>query len=134
MNFPIPLLALLAARQANDSPADAGRISLKATMIRPPMMGLLVATVIAREAKLFLEDPDVQRALKRLTMKDERRLLQLEDTVSALHRAVDRVRNRPAFDGVARRKGGRVKSRSARARLSGPTTKRAHAASRKRAG
>jgi hypothetical protein len=50
MNFPIPLFALLAARQANDSPADAGRIALVSMLVRPQMLGLLLAIVMARQA------------------------------------------------------------------------------------
>ena len=133
MNFPIPLLALLAANRQGDASSDAGKISLKATMTRPPVTGLLVATVIAREAKLFLEDPDVQRALKGLTRKDERRLRQLEAAVSALHRAVVGVRGRLGFDGATPRRGGQVKDRSARVRRSARSAKRLGAASRKRA-
>ena len=119
MNLSILLLARLAANRQGDSSSDAGRVSLKATIIRPPVMGLLVATVIAREAKLFLEDPDVQRALKGLTRKDERRLRQLEATVSALHRAVDGVRGRLA---------------SGRARKAVPSTRTGRAVGGKRAG
>ena len=119
MNLSILLLARLAANRQGDSSSDAGRVSLIATMTRPPVTGLLVATVIAREAKLFLEAPDVQRALKGLTRKDERRLQQLEATVSALHRAVDGVRDRLDFG---------------RARKSVPSAKKVRAIGRKRAG
>ena len=134
MNFSTPLLALLAANRSGDSSADAGRVALMSLLIKPPMMGLLAATVIAREARLVLEDPTVRRALKGLTRKDAGRLRQLENAVWDLHRAVDGVRDRLAFDGVARRKGGRVNNRNARVRRSVPATKRARAASRKRAG
>lgn len=50
MNFPIPLFALLAARQANDSPADAGRIALVSMAVKPPMLGLLLSAVMAKQA------------------------------------------------------------------------------------
>jgi len=49
MNLPIPLFALLAARQANDSSADSGRVALLSMMVRPPM-GLLLGLVMARQA------------------------------------------------------------------------------------
>jgi hypothetical protein len=50
MNFPIPLLALLMANRLGDSSSDAGRIALMSMMIRPPMMGLLIAMVMAKQA------------------------------------------------------------------------------------
>ena len=50
MNFPIPLFALLAARQAHDSPADTGRIVLMSMMIQPRILGLLLAVAMARHA------------------------------------------------------------------------------------
>jgi hypothetical protein len=50
MNLPIPLFALMAARQANDSPADAGRVALVSMLVRPPILGLLLGVVMARQA------------------------------------------------------------------------------------
>jgi len=50
MNFPIPLFALMTARQANDSAADAGRIALVSMLVKPPMLGLLLAVVMAKRA------------------------------------------------------------------------------------
>jgi len=50
MNFPIALFALLAARQANDSPADAGRIALVSMVVKPPILGLLLAVAMAKRA------------------------------------------------------------------------------------
>jgi hypothetical protein len=50
MNFPTPLFALLAARQANDSPADAGRVALVSMVAKPPILGLLLAVVMAKQA------------------------------------------------------------------------------------
>ena len=50
MNFPVALFALLAARQANDSPADAGRIALVSMVVKPPILGLLLAVVMAKQA------------------------------------------------------------------------------------
>ena len=50
MNFPIPLFALLAARKANDSPADAGRIALVSMVVKPSILGLLLAVVMAKNA------------------------------------------------------------------------------------
>ena len=47
MNFPVALFALLAARQANDSPADAGRIALVAKGAKRPSP-LLVRVVHVR--------------------------------------------------------------------------------------
>jgi hypothetical protein len=44
------LFALLAARQANDSPADAGRIALMSMVVKPPILGLLFAVVMAKQA------------------------------------------------------------------------------------
>lgn|SRR5215467_6476608 len=50
MNFPIALFALAAARQANDSPADAGRIALVSMLVKPPILGLLLAVTMAKQA------------------------------------------------------------------------------------
>jgi hypothetical protein len=50
MNFPVALFALLAARQANDSPADAGRIALVSMVVKPPILGLLLAVAMAKRA------------------------------------------------------------------------------------
>src|SRR5690242_14902375 len=50
MNMPIPLFPLLAARQANDSPADTARIALVSMLVRPAMLGLLLAVVMAKQA------------------------------------------------------------------------------------
>jgi|SRR5580704_11200653 hypothetical protein len=50
MNFPVALFALLAARQANDSPADAGRIALVSMVAKPPILGLLLAVAMANRA------------------------------------------------------------------------------------
>ena len=50
MNFPVALFALLAARQANDSPADAGRIALVSMVMKPPILGLLLAVAMAKRA------------------------------------------------------------------------------------
>ena len=50
LNFPIPLLALVAANRAGDSPGDAGRVALMSMMLRPPILGLLVAMTMARQA------------------------------------------------------------------------------------
>src|SRR3954464_10527737 len=50
MNLPIPLFALMAARQANDSSADSGRIALVSMLVRPPIMGLVLGLVMARQA------------------------------------------------------------------------------------
>jgi hypothetical protein len=43
------LLALLAANRFGDSSGDAGRAALLAMTIRPPMMGLLVALMVAKK-------------------------------------------------------------------------------------
>lgn len=50
MNFPLPLLALLVAQRQGDSANDAGRIALMAMLIRPPMLGLLLALTMAKQA------------------------------------------------------------------------------------
>jgi hypothetical protein len=44
------LLALLVAQRANDSATDAGRIALMSMVIKPPMMGLLFAVMMAKQA------------------------------------------------------------------------------------
>jgi hypothetical protein len=49
MNFTLPLLALLMANRLGDSASDSGRAALLAMMIRPPMMGLLIAIMVARQ-------------------------------------------------------------------------------------
>jgi hypothetical protein len=49
MNFAIPLFALLAARQANDS-ADASRIALVSMVAKPPILGLLLAVAMIKPA------------------------------------------------------------------------------------
>ena len=49
MNFSLPLLALLMANRLGDSASDSGRAALLAMMIRPPMMGLLIAIMVARQ-------------------------------------------------------------------------------------
>jgi hypothetical protein len=43
------MLALLAANRLGDSSGDAARAALLAMTIRPPMMGLLVALVVAKK-------------------------------------------------------------------------------------
>jgi len=50
MNFPLPLLALMMAQRQGDSSNDAGRIALMSMLIRPPMMGLMLALVMAKQA------------------------------------------------------------------------------------
>jgi hypothetical protein len=50
MIFPTPLFAVLAARRAHDSAADAGRIALVSMLIKPPILGLILAIVMARRA------------------------------------------------------------------------------------
>ena len=50
MNFPMPMFGLLAARQAHDSAADAGRIALVSMLVKPPMLGLMLAVVMAKQA------------------------------------------------------------------------------------
>jgi hypothetical protein len=47
--FSTPLLALLMANRLGDSSGDAGRVALLAMMIRPPMMGLLIAMMVAKQ-------------------------------------------------------------------------------------
>jgi hypothetical protein len=49
MNFSTPLLALLAANRMGDSSSDSGRVAMLAMMIRPPMMGLMIAMMVARQ-------------------------------------------------------------------------------------
>jgi hypothetical protein len=49
MNFSLPMLALLMANRLGDSSSDSGRAALLAMMIRPPMMGLLVAIMVAKQ-------------------------------------------------------------------------------------
>lgn len=49
MNFTLPLLALLMANRLGDSASDSGRAALLAMMIRPPMMGLLIAIMVAKQ-------------------------------------------------------------------------------------
>ena len=134
MNFSIPLLALLMANKKGDSPSDSGRAALMAMMIRPPMMGLLVATVIARQAALLLKDPVVQRALRGLSRKDVRPMRQLEDAVRELHRAVDDVRDRLAFNGAAPKKGARRSNKKGGKSTGLRSGKRARAAGKKRTG
>jgi hypothetical protein len=43
------MLALLMANRLGDSSSDSGRAALLAMMIRPPMMGLLVAIMVAKQ-------------------------------------------------------------------------------------
>ncbi len=50
MNFSLPLLALLMANRLGDSSSDSGRAALLAMMIRPPMMGLLIAIMVAKQS------------------------------------------------------------------------------------
>jgi hypothetical protein len=97
-NFPLPLLALLVANRAGDSSEDAGRVALLAMLIRPPMMGLLVAMELAKQATGVLKEPVVRRALKGLSSKDARRWKQLETAVLDLQRTIEDVRDgsRPA--------------------------------------
>jgi hypothetical protein len=52
MNFPLPLLALLVAQRQGDSPNDAGRIALLAMTVRPPMVGLMLALAMSKQAAL----------------------------------------------------------------------------------
>ena len=96
MNFPIPLLALLAANRAGDSSSDAGRLALLAMMIRPPMMGLLMASMVAEKsappAKRERGDPIVQQLLSALRKEDVRRLEQLEGAVVQVQYAIDNLR------------------------------------------
>ena len=115
MNFSIPLLALLAANRLGDSAADAGRIALMSMLIRPPVLGLLIALSIARDTKPaeILKDPAVKLALEELTGKDARRMRQLEDAVSVLQRAVDNLRAALTVSEPARRKGSARKARAA---------------------
>ncbi len=49
MNPSIPLLALLMANRLGDSSSDSGRVALLAMTIRPAMMGLLVALMVAKQ-------------------------------------------------------------------------------------
>jgi PASTA domain-containing protein len=49
MNFSLPMLALLMANRLGDSSSDSGRAALLAMMIRPPMMGLLIAIMVAKQ-------------------------------------------------------------------------------------
>ena len=49
MNFSLPVLALLMANRLGDSASDSGRAALLAMMIRPPMMGLLIAIMVAKQ-------------------------------------------------------------------------------------
>jgi hypothetical protein len=49
MNLSTPLLALLAANRMGDSSSDSGRVAMLAMMIRPPMMGLMIAMMVARQ-------------------------------------------------------------------------------------
>jgi len=49
MNSLLPVLALLMANRLGDSSSDSGRAALLAMMIRPPMMGLLVAIMVAKQ-------------------------------------------------------------------------------------
>jgi len=44
------MLALLMAQRQGDSSNDAGRIALMAMLIRPPMLGLLLALTMAKQA------------------------------------------------------------------------------------
>jgi hypothetical protein len=48
MKFPIALLAVAAAQRQGGSSNDAGRAALVATMIRPPMLGLLMAISLSK--------------------------------------------------------------------------------------
>lgn len=50
MNTLFPLLALFSAQRLGDSPSDAGRIALISLMIRPPIFGLLIAMIMAKQA------------------------------------------------------------------------------------
>jgi hypothetical protein len=50
MNFSLPLLALLMANRLGDSASDSGRAALLAMMVRPPMMGLLIAIMVAKQS------------------------------------------------------------------------------------
>jgi hypothetical protein len=50
MNSLLPVLALLMANRLGDSSSDSGRAALLAMMIRPPMMGLLIAIMVAKQS------------------------------------------------------------------------------------
>ena len=45
----LPVLALLMANRLGDSSSDSGRAALLAMMVRPPMMGLLIAIMVASQ-------------------------------------------------------------------------------------
>jgi len=67
-SFQLPLLALLAANRQGDSSGDAGRVALLAMMIRPPIVGLLMALAIAKQESpaRFFKNPDARRVLQHL--------------------------------------------------------------------
>src|SRR5882672_10120408 len=96
-SFQLPLLALLAANRQGDSSGDAGRVALLAMMIRPPIVGLLMALAIAKQESpaRFFKNPDARRVLKGLSKQDVRRLERLDDAISELQRVIDDVQDAP---------------------------------------
>lgn len=50
MNYFPMMVALVAARQANDSSADAGRIALASMVVKPPMLGAMLGVFMAKQA------------------------------------------------------------------------------------
>jgi len=93
----LPVFALLLAQRQGDSTPDAGRAALIAALVRPPLLGLLLAVSLSSQAPKPLNATAIRRALKFMTKEDVKQIGKLIDAVRALHRAV-----RDANDAIAK--------------------------------